>query len=143
MSEFVGVLVGVLGGLAAVFLGTWRRAQFARGLAAQILADAQREAETIHRQADLGAKEEALRRREDLEAEVDVLRRDLREQEKRQEKRADLLDQKLDFINKKERDFEIAQRQIAEQQEELRQAERPGPARRWPTSSRPCIGSPA
>ncbi len=120
MSEFVGVLVGVLGGLAAVFLGTWRRAQFARGLATQILADARREAETIHRQADLGAKEEALRRREDLEAEFDVLRRDLREQEKRQEKRADLLDQKLDFINKKERDFEIAQRQIAEHQEELR-----------------------
>ena len=48
------------------------------------------------------------------------MRRDLREQEKRQEKRGDLLDQKLDLINKKERDFDVAQRQIGEQQDELR-----------------------
>ena len=67
-----------------------------RGLADQILADARREAETIGRQADLAAKEEALRRREDIDAEADALRRDLREQEKRLEKRADLLDQKLE-----------------------------------------------
>ncbi len=89
-------------------------------MAAQILANAQREAETIYRQAELGAKEEALRRREDLETEFDILRRDLREQEKRQEKRADLLDQKLDLINKKECDFENVQRQLGEQQDDLR-----------------------
>ena len=36
------------------------------------------------------------------------------------EKRADLLDQKLDYINRKEQDFEVLQRRIAEQQEVLK-----------------------
>jgi ribonuclease Y len=120
VGGFVGLVVGVLVGLAGVALVAWLRAQSARGVSEQILADARREAETIRRQAELEAKEEVLRRREDLEAEFDVLRRDLREQEKRQEKRADLLDQKLDLINKKEHDFENLQRQVSEQQAELR-----------------------
>jgi ribonuclease Y len=120
LSGFVGLLVGILGGIAAVALMAWLKARSARGVAAEILEAARREAETIHRHAELKAKEEVLRRREDLEGEFDVMRRDLREQEKRQEKRADLLDQKLDLINQKERDLENLQRQVADQQEGLR-----------------------
>jgi ribonuclease Y len=101
-------------------LAQWR-ARSARGLAARILDAARREAEDVRRQADLAAKEEALRRREDVDAEIDAMRRDLRDQEKRLEKRDDLLDQKLDLINKKERDFDALHRQLAEQQDELRQ----------------------
>jgi ribonucrease Y len=120
VNGLVGLLVGVLGGIAVVFAIARWKAQLARGLAARIIADAHREAETIGRQADLVAKEEAFRRREEIETEAESIRRDLREQEKRLEKRADLLDQKLDLINRKERDFEVAQREIAEQQDELR-----------------------
>ena len=104
------------------------RAQTARGLADEILADARREAETIRKEADLQSKEEALRRREAIDAEVEDARRDLREQEKRLEKRADLLDQKLELINKKEREFETVQRYLAEQQEELTRREPGGQA---------------
>ena len=122
MSGFVvGLLVGALVGTAAVFLVARLRAQDARGRAELILVEARREAETIRRQAELLTKEEALRRREALDAEADATRRDLRDQEKRLEKRADLLDQKLELINKKEHDFEAVQRQLGEQQEELRQ----------------------
>ncbi|HZW31035.1 MAG TPA: ribonuclease Y [Isosphaeraceae bacterium] len=121
MSGFVGLLVGALVGTGAVFLVGRLRAHEARGRAELILMDARREAETIRRQAELQTKEEALRRREALDAEADASRRDLRDQEKRLEKRADLLDQKLELINRKEHDFEALQRQLAEQQEELRQ----------------------
>ncbi len=48
------------------------------------------------------------------------MRREIREQEKRLEKRADLLDQKLDHINRKEQEFEAHHRQIAEQQDALK-----------------------
>ncbi len=70
-----------------------------RGLADQILDNANREADTIRWQADVAAKEELLKRREGLDAEIDLLRRDLRDQERRIEKRSDLIDQKLELIN--------------------------------------------
>jgi ribonuclease Y len=77
----------MLGGLAsAVFVARWR-AQTARGLAEDILANANREAQTIRRQADLEVKEEALARREALDTEADRVRHGLREQERRLEKR--------------------------------------------------------
>src|SRR3712207_8344674 len=66
----------------------------------------------------------SLRRREAIDAEVDEARKALRDQERRLEKRADLLDQKLDLINKKEREFENVQRYLAEQQEEDRKSTR-------------------
>src|SRR6185437_12466572 len=101
---------GAVGGIVASFLVARYRAGSARGLADQIVTEARREAETIGRQADLAAKEEMLRRREEIDAEADTLRRDVREQEKRLEKRADLLDQKLDIINKKEHEFDALRR---------------------------------
>jgi ribonucrease Y len=96
------------------------RAQTARGLAEHILANANLEAETIRRQAELAVKEEVLTRREDLEAEIDRVRRDQREQERRLNKRADVLDQKLDLQNKKEIEFVNLGRSLTEQQEEVR-----------------------
>ena len=120
VTTFFGLLAGAVGGIVASFLVARYRAGSARGLAEQILAEARREAETIGRQADLAAKEEMLRRREEIDAEADAMRREVREQEKRLEKRADLLDQKLDIINKKEHEFDSLRRDLAEQQEELR-----------------------
>lgn len=115
----MGLLVGLGAGLAGAYLAARFRAQTARGLAEEILASAHREAETIRKEADLESKEEALRRRESFDAEVEEARKEAREQERRLEKRADFLDQKLDLINKKERDFENVQRYLAEQQEDL------------------------
>jgi ribonucrease Y len=115
------LVTGVLIGLLSAYLITRLRAQTARGLAEQILANANLQAETIRRQAELAVKEEVLKRREDLEAEIDRVRRDLRDQERRLEKRADTLDQKLDLQNKKEIEFVNQGRLLAEQQEEVRQ----------------------
>jgi ribonuclease Y len=121
LSGYVGLLLGVLIGIASAYLVAWYRTQTARGIAAQILANANVEAETIRRQADLATKEEVLKRREDLEAEIDRVRRDFREQEKRLDKRSDILDQKLELINKKENELVIAGRSLATEQEDVRQ----------------------
>ncbi len=114
-----GFFIGALTGVAGYFLLARARAGTARGLAEGIIAEARREVETIHKEADLKAKEEALKRREATDAEIDAARKEIRDHERRLEKRADLLDQKLELINKKEREFENVQRYLAEQQEEL------------------------
>jgi ribonuclease Y len=120
-SGFVGLLLGILGGLAGGYITARLRAQTARGLAEHIIANANREAETTRRQADLAAKEEGLRRREAMDKEIDDARRELREQERRLDKRSDLIDQKLELINKKEGELGVAQRLVLEQHEEVRQ----------------------
>lgn len=120
VTAFLGLLAGILACVVASLLVGRYRAISARTLANQVLEDARREAETISRQAELDAKAEAIRRREELDAEADAIRRDLREQERRLEKRADILDQKLELINRKEIDVESLQRHLAEQQEILR-----------------------
>jgi len=116
-------LVGLILGLTAATAGSVAlsryRTRIARAGAEVILANAQREAETLRKEADLISKEEALRRRDAIDAEAEVARKTMRDQEKRLEKRGDLLDQKLDLINRKEREFENIQRYLAEQQEDL------------------------
>jgi len=121
LSELVGLLLGLVCGLAIVYIIARLRAQTARGLAEQIIVNANREAETTHRQADLAAKEEVLKRRQELEAEIDAARRDLRDQERRLDKRSDLLDLRLELINKKEGEHDVAQRSLEDQHAELRQ----------------------
>lgn len=115
LGMILGLLVGALG-LAAY---AWLRSKAARGLAEEILAAARRKGETIEKEADLCSRDEALRRRNAIDSEVEEGRRDLREHERRLEKRSDLLDSKLELISKKEREFESVQRFLAEQQDEL------------------------
>jgi ribonuclease Y len=111
----------VLIGLLSAYLIARLRAKTARGLAEQILANANLEAETIRRQGELAAKEEVLTRRGDLEAEIEQVRRDFREQERRLDKRSDVLDQKLELLSKKENELLAAGRSLALEQEDVRQ----------------------
>jgi ribonuclease Y len=114
------LLLGVVIGIAGALLIARFRAKTARGGADQILASARLEAETIRKQAELAAKEDVLKRREDFEVEIDRVRGDFREQERRLDKRADILDQKLEMINTKELELASAGRLLADQQEEIR-----------------------
>jgi ribonucrease Y len=121
VSGLVGLPLGVLIGLASLYIVARLRVQTARGLGEQIVSSAHREADTIRKQADLEVKGEVLKRREILEAELESLRRELREHERRVEKKEDLLEQKRELLEKREREFEQGQRLLAEQQEDLRQ----------------------
>jgi ribonuclease Y len=122
---FVGLLVGLVIGMTGVYVLARLRAQTARALAEEIIANAHREAETTRRQAEVFAKEESLRRRLELDAETESIKRGLREQERRLEKRSDLLDQKLDGLAQKECEISAEQKVVAEEREGLlkRQAE--------------------
>ncbi|MGO8896957.1 MAG: ribonuclease Y [Isosphaeraceae bacterium] len=119
IGGMIGLIVGMLGGIAGAYVMGRLRAQTARGLADQILANANREAETTRMQAELQAKQDMLKRRDELDREMEETRKGLREQERRIEKRGDLLDQKLELINRKDREFESIQHSLSEQQEEL------------------------
>jgi ribonuclease Y len=109
----------MFGGLAGALLIARFRAHTARGLGELILSNANQEAETIRRRANLEVKEEALSRREALDAEIDKSRRDLREQERRIEKREDLLEQKVELLNKREHECESMQRALIDHESKL------------------------
>jgi ribonuclease Y len=117
---YIGLPVGVLIGLASVYLIGRLRAQTARGLAEQIVASAQREADTIRKHADLQAKEEMLKRREGLDAELETLRRDLRDQERRLDRRENTLEQRLELLERREREVAVQERSQAEEREDLK-----------------------
>ncbi len=121
-AYIVGPILFLLGGgLGAGGLHLYARskAKTAWALSEDILHNAKREAETIRKEADLTSKEESLRRKEAVDREIDAARKEIRDQERRLDKRGDLLDQKLEHINRKEREFESVQRFLAEQQEDL------------------------
>ncbi len=64
-----------------------------------------------------------LRRREDLDAETEAARRTIRDQERRLEKRSDLLDQKVELSSKKELELARAENALADRQMDLRKHE--------------------
>ena len=125
IATLVGIVLGVFVGTGGWQLFAWTQKKTARDQAATILVDAGREVETLRKQGELAGKEEILHRRTLLDQEAEETRRTLRDQERRLDKRADLIDGKLELINKKDREFEVIQRHLAAQQEEItrRQAE--------------------
>ncbi|WZO99708.1 ribonuclease Y [Isosphaeraceae bacterium EP7] len=120
LASLSGALaLGIAAGYGGCMALIRTRARSARGLASEILAEARRDADSVRREADIRARDESFSRREALEREVDQTRKGLRDLEARLEKRNDLLDQKLDLINKKDREFETVQKFLTDQQEEL------------------------
>ena len=114
-----GLIAGMLGGLAATYVMARlraRRLDFSpiRSLptpTARAKRFACRRSSSPNRRCWRGATNSTARWKQS--------RKELRDQERRLEKRADLLDQKFEIINKKEREFEAVQRFLAEQQEDL------------------------
>lgn len=119
IGGLIGLSLGVLGAWGASRVSSLLDASTAKKLAEQIRGNAERQAETILIQAEVQAKAVALRRRDEVEAEMDRSRGELRELERRLEKRNDLLDQRLDLLNRKEQDLDDAQRRNLERQKEV------------------------
>ncbi|ODU01025.1 MAG: ribonuclease Y [Planctomycetes bacterium SCN 63-9] len=124
LGGFVGLFLGLLGGFLGYSLILKMRAQSAASQAEQILNDARDEASALFKRGEIESKEENLRRREQADLEIEGLRKELREQERRLEKRADLLDQQLDLINERERETETTRKALADQKEEMLQVRR-------------------
>jgi len=87
--------------------------------AREILDNANRDADQLRREAELGAKDDAFRRREELNRELETARAEVREQERRLEKREDSIDQKQKNLARKERQLEHVQKKLVERREGL------------------------
>ena len=85
----------------------------------ELIEKARRDAEQIIRDAEHKARDDAFHRREELTRELETARAEVREQERRIEKREDAADQKQKEMARKERHLEASQKKLAERKENL------------------------
>lgn len=121
-------LLSLAAGYAARVLLIESRNRAARDRAADIIAEAQRDAEAIRREAAVDAKEEAHRIRQQAEQEIRERRRELQQQERRLMHKEEALDKKLEALEQKEnalaKKSEALQRQKAQVDELLEKQQR-------------------
>jgi ribonuclease Y len=103
-------------GAAAADLHTLKSAEVR---ARDLIEQAQRDADRILKDAELRAKDEVYRRREEATREFEALRAELRDQERRLEKREDAVTEKLKELTKKERHLENLHKKLAERKESV------------------------
>jgi ribonucrease Y len=127
------VLTGILALAAGVGVGLafawWRDRKALEGIqkrSAGLLAQTEREMEERRRNAELKikeneqlAKDETFRKREEFNQEVNRTRNDLRDEERKLEKREEGLNQKQQQLQKKERVLEQHQKKIIERRDAL------------------------
>jgi len=119
-----GILAaGIAGGVAVgivvrASLERLKRGALEKELEASRTA-ARAEAEKIVAQAEAQAKSEFISRREKFDSETASARKEVRAEEKRLAKREDMIDQKLETINAKERMVEAAQNGVREREKAL------------------------
>jgi ribonuclease Y len=115
------VLMAIAVALAAGAGLGWMIERTLRGASYQkrdeILAQAQRDADNLRKSQELAAKEDLLARREELEKDMNRVRDELRDQERRLDRRETTLDEQQQDIAKKERMLEVTQRKLAERTE--------------------------
>jgi ribonucrease Y len=129
MLTVIALLVGLgVGGIAtAVWLRVWstsavRRSEEERR---RLVADADREAETIRREAQVEARELAVRLRTEVEGEVQDRRVEMAKVEERVAQRESELDQKLVELERREQgvgDREVHLKQLQDEMKETREA---------------------
>ncbi|HBH50433.1 MAG TPA: ribonuclease Y [Planctomycetaceae bacterium] len=128
MTTTTWLFISFLAALAGLAVG-WIFERLVRGAAYQqrdqILAQAATDAENIRKSQELAVKEDLLKRREELERELGEARDELRDQERRLDRRDTLLTEQQQDMTKKERMVEVTQKKLAEklEQSEARDAE--------------------
>jgi len=119
------ILGAGLGFAITRFLERTRRAGLKRQ-ADEVIAQARRAADDAKRQAELHAKEieqqardELFKKKEEFNAELTKQRNEIRESERKLEKREEALEQQLQLLTKKERSLEHTQKKLLERREYL------------------------
>jgi ribonuclease Y len=123
VESCLAALLGLGAGAVVTFLVIRRQDRLnlnsAQQRAREKVAQADKEAETILKAAELKAKDELFKKREEFTKEVEQARTDLREQERRLEKREDSLEQKHQLQLKKDRAQQHTERKLHERREAL------------------------
>ncbi len=129
MEIVIGIVGLVVGAIAAVIAmrtakqGSLREAdsrlESARAQADQLLGDAQRQAETLKKEALLEAKEEIIQSKQAAEAEEKQRKRELRTLENRMMQREESLDRRNDALDKREHQLSSQAGQVEKRSREL------------------------
>ncbi len=121
-----GGLIGLLLGIGLMVLRESSRRKRGETVAAQsfaqsqeILAQARKDADNLRKESDLKSKDELFQRRTEFTREMDLARAELREHERRLDKREDAAEQTHRELLKKERLLEHNQKKIGERREQL------------------------
>jgi ribonuclease Y len=125
--HFVFALIGLLIGAGAtyavlVILGK-QRALAAQRDAERVVAEAKNQADVIVKTAQLEAKGEFIAKMEEFEKQSAAIRDELKEAERRLEKRADNLDKKLDTLTSKEKMLEQGEARVKQREAAVAQKE--------------------
>jgi ribonuclease Y len=123
LNYLLGILAAVAAGLLVGYVVARSLDRFRRinvqSQIADLTAQAKREAENIRKDSELKAKDELFKKREEFNHELEQARSEIREQERRLEKREDVLDQKHQAQLKKDRMLEHGQRKLNERREHV------------------------
>jgi ribonucrease Y len=119
LVALLGVVIAAPVGYALARLLDRTRGHNMQARIIELTAQAKREAENIVKDSELKAKDELYKKREAFNQEMEQARADLRDQERRLEKREDVVDQKHQAQLKKERALEHSQRKLAERREQV------------------------
>ncbi len=113
------MLVAAIVGAAAAFgyhrFVAQRDRANAQGDADRIVADAKQKAREATRAAEVETKASFLTRQEEFDSKTAKVRNELRDAEKRTDKREDVLERKLDMLGTKEKNVEVAETRLREQ----------------------------
>ena len=127
VNIYVAAGLGLLVGASLVFLfGFFRRSlgeqkvKEAAARAKAVLDDAQRNAETVRKEAEINAKDLLFKMRQDFEKETRDRREEISNLEKRMAQRESNLDRRVDLMDKKERELEDRGRQLKGQEDSLK-----------------------
>jgi ribonuclease Y len=119
LGALVAVAIALPAGYAVARIIDRVRETSALGKINEIAAQAKREAENILKDSELKAKDELFKKREEFNREIEKARSEVRDQERRLEKREDVLDQKHEAQLKKDRVLDAGQRKLAERREHV------------------------
>ena len=114
MDPYVTGAIALVAGAAAGYFAERLLKGQAYKTSAELVQQAEREAENVRKSGELAAKEEALQRREQVERELNATREELRTHEKHLDKRESVLEELQEDISKKERMLEHTQQKLAE-----------------------------
>jgi ribonucrease Y len=119
IASVVALVIGALLGLGLQRYLVGERTRHAQEAADRVLADAEKQAETLKKAAIIEAKDEAYRMKADAETEEKERRKDLSALENRLVQREETLERRAEMLDKREHQISSAQGQIDKKSADL------------------------
>ncbi len=124
MPEIVWIVIALVVGVALGFVVTRfvvsSSAKRAQQESATLIADAQKQAETLRREAVVEAKDEALKLKQDAERENKERMKEVRSAESRISQREELLDRRVETLDAREHQISSLQGQIDRREQDVK-----------------------